>query len=118
MIEIQGLPRQRALLARVATQIAEATRPLRIDTVPARVIFTDVNGPKGGGRRCAITVPVPGTAAIHVEHVDRTPRLAFDGALAALEKRVERRRETRRDLERYPKKYYAAAHPDVQPRTS
>lgn len=110
MIAIQGIPKRGALPQRVAAQITEATRELRIGGSAVRVTFDDVNGPKGGGSRCAITVPVPGTAPIHVEQVERTPRLAFDGAFAALEARIARRRESRRDRERYPKKYFVAAH--------
>jgi ribosome-associated translation inhibitor RaiA len=110
MIEIQGIPKPGALHQRVSAQIAEATRQLRVGAAAVRVTFVDVNGPKGGGSHCAITVPVPGTAAIHVEHVARTPRLAFDGAFAALEARVLRKREARRDRARYPKKYFVATH--------
>lgn len=110
MIEIQGIRRSGALHQRVSAQIAEATGQLRAGAGVVRVIFVDVNGPKGGGFHCAITVPVPGTAAIHVEHVARTPRLAFDGAFAALEARVLRKREARRDRARYPKKYFVATH--------
>ena len=110
MIEVQGIPKRGTLHQRVSAQITEATRQLRVGGAAVRVTFADVNGPKGGGSRCAISVPVPGTAAIHVEQVDRTPRLAFDGALAALESRVARRREARRDRGRYPKKYFVATH--------
>ena len=110
MIAIQGIPKHSALHQRVAAQITEATRELRIGGSTLRVTFGDVNGPKGGGSRCAITVPVPGITPIHVEQVDRTSRLAFDAAFAALESRITRRREARRDRERYPKKYFVAAH--------
>jgi ribosome-associated translation inhibitor RaiA len=37
-----------------------------------------------------------------------TPRLAFDGALKAFERRLERYRERDRDSRRRPKKYWVA----------
>jgi ribosome-associated translation inhibitor RaiA len=43
-----------------------------------------------------------------VEHTATTSRLAFDGAFAALEPRLERYRERQRESRRHPKKYYAA----------
>jgi hypothetical protein len=43
-----------------------------------------------------------------VEAVATTQRLAFDSALAKLERAVARRRATARDAKRHPKKYFAA----------
>ncbi len=76
----------------------------------ARVVFTDVNGAKGGlDILCAMTVSLRGRRRLHAEDVATTPRQALDGALAKLERRLVRTQELDRDLGRRPKKYYAAA---------
>lgn len=75
----------------------------------ARATFSDENGPKGGPAiRCALEVKQPRRPAVHVEAVATTQRLAFDRALAKLERAIARRRETARDAKRRPKKYFAA----------
>jgi ribosome-associated translation inhibitor RaiA len=75
----------------------------------ARINFTDENGPKGGvGVRCAITVPVPRRAPVHVEHVAEMHGTAFDGALDTLEHRLAQGRRREREAGRRPKKYYVA----------
>jgi hypothetical protein len=43
-----------------------------------------------------------------VEHVAETPRLAFDGGFAVLERQLARFRERERERRRRPKKYYVA----------
>ena len=102
-IDIQGLDeRGRARLNRLL-------RPLAVKPVAARVAFIDDNGPKGGrALRCAITVRLPHQRTIRVECSSTTPPLAFDGAIARLERRLERVREIQREQRRHPKKYYAA----------
>jgi ribosome-associated translation inhibitor RaiA len=40
--------------------------------------------------------------------VAETPRLAFDAALAVLQRDLEQYRERQRDQQRHPKKYFAA----------
>ncbi|MGH7279096.1 MAG: HPF/RaiA family ribosome-associated protein, partial [Candidatus Rokuibacteriota bacterium] len=93
-IDIQGISRSRALRALVAEQLSQAFDGLRVPPLRARVIFTDENGPKGGDAlRCAVTVKPPRAAVVHVEHLAATPRLAFDGALGKLERRLVRHRE-------------------------
>jgi ribosome-associated translation inhibitor RaiA len=102
-IEIQGLnTRDRARMNR-------ALQLLPVTPTWARVAFIDDNGPKGGrALRCAMTVRLPHRPTIRVEHSSTTVRLAFDGALARLERRLERVREIQREGQRHPKKYYAA----------
>jgi ribosome-associated translation inhibitor RaiA len=85
----------------------------------ARVTFSDDNGPKGGEAvRCAITVSLAGWGRLHVEDRATTPALALAGAVAKLERRLERRRGIDRDSSRRPKKYYAAARAQAAVRYS
>jgi ribosome-associated translation inhibitor RaiA len=102
-MEMQGLnARDRARMNRTLDLL-----PMK--PTSARVAFIDDNGPKGGrALRCAITVRVPHRPAIRVEHSSTGASLAFDGALARLERRLERDREIQRERQRHPKKYYAA----------
>src|SRR3989441_12727815 len=70
--------------------------------------FND-DGAKGGlALRCAVDLRVPYRPPIHIEHVAATPRLAFDGVMAALERQLERYRERARENRRHPKKYFVA----------
>jgi len=109
IIEISGTGRNGALRERVRQQMAAALEPLRVAPVRAQVAFFDDNGPRGGmALRCALTVRVPYRPAIRVEHSAATVRAAFDGAFAALERRLERYRERDRDERRHPKKYFVA----------
>jgi hypothetical protein len=60
---------------------------------------------------CAVAV-LAGQAApgpVHVEGRAITARLALDGALTRLERRLARTAAVARDSRRRPKKYYAAA---------
>ena len=108
-IDIQGVEKSKALRARAVRLVTEALEPIRLTPVRAKVTFFDDNGPKGGlGMRCAVDVRLPFRPAIRVEHVAETSRLAFDGAFAALERRLERYRERDRDIKRRPKKYFVA----------
>jgi len=108
-IEISGIGRKAALTVRIEKQMAAVLQPLRVAPVRAQVVFFDDNGPKGGlGLRCALTVRVPYRPAIRVEHTAQTRRLAFDGAVAVLERQLERYRERDRDERRHPKKYFVA----------
>lgn len=108
-MEIWGLSRDPALRGRVARRMSAALARLRVRPVEGRVAFCDENGPKGGvAIRCAVTVRLPYRPAVRVESTAETPRLAFDGALPALERRLARYRIRARDLSRRPKKYYVA----------
>jgi ribosome-associated translation inhibitor RaiA len=108
-IEIHGLGRDAALRRRIEAQVGEVLERVGLTPVSALVAFVDDNGPKGGpALRCALTMTLPYRPALHVEHSAETPRLAFDGAFAALERQVERYRRKDRDSRRHPKKYYAA----------
>jgi ribosome-associated translation inhibitor RaiA len=46
---------------------------------------------------------------VRVEDVASTPRLALDGGLDKLERRLRRLRQSARQSKRRPKKYYAAS---------
>jgi len=108
-IGIRGIERDPALRARVVKRVGAAVKPLQVKPVVARVTFFDDDGPKDGPAvRCALTVRVPYRPSIRVEDMAQTPRLAFDGALVALERRLERYRERDRESRRRPKKYFAA----------
>jgi ribosome-associated translation inhibitor RaiA len=109
VIDIQGVERDRVLRSRVRKLLGEALATLTVEPVKARVTFFDDNGPKGGpAMRCAVEVRVPYRPAIHIEHIDTTNRLAFDGILAVLERQLERYRERDRENRRHPKKYFVA----------
>jgi ribosome-associated translation inhibitor RaiA len=108
-IEIRGIRQDKTLGARVSARVAAALTDLHVAPVSAKVTFFDDNGPKGGlAIRCAVGVRVPYRPLIRVEHVAVTRRLAFDGAFAALERRLKRYRERDRDIKRRPKKYFGA----------
>lgn len=109
VIDIQGVERDRVLRSRVRKLVGEALATLTVEPVKARVTFFDDNGPKGGpAMRCAVEVRVPYRPAIHIEHIDTTNRLAFDGVLGVLERQLARYRERDRENRRHPKKYFVA----------
>ena len=109
VIDIRGVERDKALRARAVKLIGAALEPITLAPVRAKITFFDDNGPKGGlGMRCAVDVRLPFRPAIRVEQVAETSRLAFDGAFAALERRLERYRDRDRDNKRRPKKYFVA----------
>jgi ribosome-associated translation inhibitor RaiA len=109
-VEVLGLPRTTANRLRTSQQLVTALAGLPGRVSSARVTFTDDNGPKGGvAVRCAVTVGVAGWGRLHVEERSTTPRLALNGALVKLERRLQRRRAIDRDRQRRPKKYFAAA---------
>jgi ribosome-associated translation inhibitor RaiA len=109
IIDIQGVKGDRVLRARVVKRVGSVLEMLKVTPVRAKVTFFDDNGPKGGRAiRCAVDVRLPRRPAVHVEHVETTKRLAFDGVAAALERQLERRRERERESRRHPKKYFVA----------
>jgi ribosome-associated translation inhibitor RaiA len=108
-VEIQGLERDPMLRARVGKLVGGALETLKTAPIRARVTFFDDNGPKGGvALRCAVNLQLPYRPAMHLEHVATTPRLAFDGVMAAVERQLERYRERARENRRHPKKYFVA----------
>lgn len=108
-VQISGLARDPALRARALSRIDAALKLLRVRPLAAQVSFFDDDGPKGGRAvRCALTVRLPYRPTVRVEHTADTPRLAFDGGFASLERQLERYRERDRDNRRHPKKYYIA----------
>jgi CBS domain-containing protein len=95
---------------RLAARMRATLAALPGRVTSARLTFTDQDGPRGGPAvRCAATVTLAGWGRLHVEDDDATPELALAGALARLQRRLDRRRELDRERGRRPKKYYAAA---------
>lgn len=108
-IELLGGTDGLALRERVTRRFTSVVGALPVKATSARAAFVDENGTKGGiAIRCVLEVRLPRRPAVHVEAVAATPRLAFDGALAKLERRLARLVETTRELRRRPKKYFAA----------
>jgi hypothetical protein len=108
-IDVEGLAGDAALRTRCARRTRQALARLGMAPLSARINFTDQDGPKGGvSVRCAITIPVPRRASVHVEHVAPTHAVAFDGALDTLEHRLAQGRRREREAGRRPKKYYVA----------
>ena len=108
-IEILGLPRTSGARVRAAARLTAALADLTDRVSSARLAFVDDNGPKGGvAVRCGITVSVAGWGRLHVEERATTATLALAGALAKLERRLDRRRVIERESRRRPKKYFAA----------
>ena len=108
-IAIEGMVSDRILRARVARRVRRALARLGQTPLSAHVHFTDENGPKGGvSVRCALTIPLPRRAPVHVAHVAETLTVAFDGALDTVEQRLAQTRRRERTVGRRPKKYYAA----------
>jgi ribosome-associated translation inhibitor RaiA len=108
-IVMEGIALDDPLRALIEGKLAGVLRRSRGRATSARVAFTDENGPKGGvDTRCAVTVDIPGRPAIHANAQAENPRLALDGALAALERELIRERQRRRDAARRPKKYFVA----------
>ena len=98
-----------AVRAWIARRLPRVLASLPVEPTSVRVGFVDENGPKGGEAiHCALEVRVPRRVAVHVADVASTPHLAFDAALAKLERVLVRRREAVRESKRRPKKYFAA----------
>jgi ribosome-associated translation inhibitor RaiA len=93
----------------VRTRVLQALERVSSRRTAAKVIFADVNGPKGGvGLRCTIVAEMPGRREVSVEELGDTREVAFDAAFAALKQRMMRDRDRRRELARRPKKYFLA----------
>ncbi|HET7340118.1 MAG TPA: HPF/RaiA family ribosome-associated protein [Methylomirabilota bacterium] len=105
---MEGIPLEDPLRAHVEDKVTAVTTRGRLRPTAVRVGFTDENGPRGGGLRCAITVELPRRPVAHANGQGDSARLAFDAALGALEHELGRARERRRDVARRPKKYYIA----------
>ena len=108
-LEIEGLNTRSALRALIAQKIVAMFDGQRAQPVAARVGFIDQNGPKGGAAiQCGINIELPRRPTVHVEHRAASERLAFDGALEALERKIVRERGRMIAERRRPKKYYLA----------
>jgi ribosome-associated translation inhibitor RaiA len=106
---ISGIERDEALRTRVEKLMKDTLARVTVRPVRSQAAFFDDNGPKGGrAMRCALTVRLPYRPSIRVERSAVTPRLAFDGAFAVLERQLERYYERDRENKRHPKKYFAA----------
>jgi len=109
-VRISGIERDAALRARVDKLMTGAVERITVRPVRSQAVFFDDNGPKGGrAMRCALTVRLPYRPSIRVERSAVTPRLAFDAAIAVLERQLERYYERERENKRHPKKYFAAS---------
>ncbi|MBI1962987.1 MAG: HPF/RaiA family ribosome-associated protein [Candidatus Rokubacteria bacterium] len=108
-VQFRGASQAPELRGPVAAAVGAVLDALPVRPTSVRATFTDENGPKGGRAiRCALEVRLPRRPAVHVEALATTARLAFDGALAKLERQLGRVRDTVRELKRRPKKYFAA----------
>jgi ribosome-associated translation inhibitor RaiA len=108
-VEISGIDGKGTLRMHIARRLRGVLESITVRPVSARIAFFDDNGPKGGRAiRCALTLRLPYRTAIRREHTAETPRLAFDGGFATLERQLERYREQDRENRRHPKKYFAA----------
>jgi ribosome-associated translation inhibitor RaiA len=109
-IDIRGIPIDRDLRTHVATRITGAVADLPTRPIATLVTFFDENGPKGGrAMRCAVTMRLPRRPHVRIENIAETPRLAFDGAFAKLERDLKQARNRDLESKRRPKKYYAAS---------
>jgi ribosome-associated translation inhibitor RaiA len=109
MTTIQGIPKGSPLHRRVSEQFSGRLKRLGVRATTTRALFSDENGPKGGRAfRCILEVRLPRRDDLIVEEHAETARLAFDQALDALDRRLGREKETRRDRARRPKKYFVA----------
>lgn len=108
-IEMAGIDPGRGVAAQTRRRLSTALGRLTVTPVRAQIAFFDDDGPKGGPAvRCALTVRLPYRPPVRAEEAATTPRQAFDGAFASLERQLERYREQQRESRRRPKKYYAA----------
>jgi ribosome-associated translation inhibitor RaiA len=106
---LEGIALDDPLRTLIEDKLAAVTDRGRRRPTVVRVAFTDENGPKGGvDIRCAVTVELPRRPVLHANAVADAPRPAFDGALEALERELDRVRQRQRDAARRPKKYFVA----------
>jgi putative sigma-54 modulation protein len=109
LFEIGGLRIPKALRTHAAQRLRRALAGIRTSPIHVRVMFTDVNGPKGGRDvRCAIDIKLPHTSPLHVEQAAERDVTAFDLSAAIIARRIRERVGRRQDSSRRPKKYYAA----------
>ena len=109
-LDVRGIPKSTVARTDAVARLRRALSDVSYGAVRARVTFADDNGPKGGrAMRCAVTLALPRRAPIHVAATATSPRLALDGVLAKLERKLGRARGAWRELKRRPKKYYVAA---------
>lgn len=108
-IIVKGLGAEPGFRARVLAKVEAVLRRARVAPTTATVAFTSEKGSKGGvAIRCAVTAMVPRQPALRVAQVAVTPLIAFDQAVAALDRMLTGAPDRRRTLRRRPKKYYLA----------
>lgn len=106
---VDGLGGDGALRASVEDRLTAFLARHRARAINARVLFSDESVSKGGvDIRCSLTLHVARRGELHADAVAASAALAFDQALAALERQVERDRTKSRVQRRRPKKYYLA----------
>lgn len=108
-VAVEGIGRDAALAAHAREKVSSTLGRLGIRATGARVRFADENGPKGGvDVRCTLTIEVPRRPLVSAEALASTRRLAFEAGLTAMERRLDREFERRREKARRPKKYFVA----------
>jgi hypothetical protein len=108
-IRIRGIGTESEFRARVLGEVQSMLSKTRVQPTTATIVFTDVNGPKGGvAIRCAVTAELPRQATLRVAPLAATAPLAFAKALKALARGLSGAPDRRRALSRRPKKYYLA----------
>ncbi|HEY7540797.1 MAG TPA: HPF/RaiA family ribosome-associated protein [Methylomirabilota bacterium] len=108
-LKFVGLAVTPALRTHVAQRLRRALAGVRTSPVYVRVVFRDVNGPKGGlDVRCAIDVKIPKTAPLHAEETAERDIRAFDRSAAMIARRIKERLGRRQESSRRPKKYFTA----------
>jgi ribosome-associated translation inhibitor RaiA len=106
---IEGLSADDPLRAVIADKLEAAMRRGRRQPTSARVGFADQNGPKGGiDIRCAVTLELPRRPSLHADAFGANHRVAFDTALEAIGRELQRERSKSRTRNRRPKKYFVA----------
>jgi len=108
-LDMPGVSPREAAALRDDGRALRALAAAAPDAGNARLVLRDDNGPKNGPAiRCTVTLTVPPRGQVHVAATAVSARLALDGALTRLRRRLSRRAAAARDARRRPKKYYAA----------
>jgi hypothetical protein len=108
-LEVHGVAGYPELRADMIASLSRSVEGLGLAPVSGKIHLEDENGPKGGvALRCLIEVHLPRRPPADVSHVAESARLAFDGALEKIERRLAEDRARLREAKRRPKKFYAA----------
>jgi hypothetical protein len=108
-IVIRGIEAESEFRARVLAEVESVLAKARVQPTTATIVFTDVNGPRGGmAIRCAVTAALPRQATLRIAPLAATARLAFAKAVKAFARGLSEDPDRSRALSRRPKKYYLA----------